>query len=49
LCHQCPHVEQLEAEQPLHPDVEAEALTVSPPVPLLKNPHTDICLSIFFP
>jgi len=38
-------LEQLVAAHPLHADEEAEEDTVSPPVPLLTNPHADISLN----
>jgi hypothetical protein len=37
-----PQLEQLVELQPEHEEAPAEALTVSPPLPLLTNPHEDI-------
>jgi hypothetical protein len=37
-----PQLEQLVAVQPAQEEAPAERLTVSPPPPLLTNPHADI-------
>ena len=41
-----PHPAQLEAAQPPQAEAPADALTVSPPLPLLTNPQADISLHI---
>jgi hypothetical protein len=41
---QWPQLEQLVAEHPVQEEAPADLPTVSPPLPLERNPQTDICL-----